>query len=241
MADFKSMTGQRDGGKGFAESGPEQSSGEKTLSEGLISLPYGKLRPSEMNPVKTEEGTTLPKTKPWLPDCHPQLKNSGQSNAEHVQDSAAGVQGQSADGQGQPLNVSEPPTLPGFIGYQVKPSGVYGNYVKNTSVVDGRVNHDSEYLGKVENKDRGVFKSRKRGIFTFNLQQGYGQATASDLQSNFKFSDLIVLDFGDIWMIDHILNEMKHDEVIDELIPENSDTIKALIGYKKSTYRLQAN
>jgi transposase len=137
-------------------------------------------------------------------------------------------------------NVSYP--LPGFIGYNVKKSGIYAKYISNTYVKDGKVYHTSEYLGKVEDKEKGIYRSRQRGVFSFSLDHGFQNTSPENYPSISTSSRIPVasLDFGDIWMIDHIINQLGLDKVIEDIIPEKSDTLKSLIAYeliKQSAYQ----
>jgi hypothetical protein len=182
----------------------------------------------------------------WLPNGQPWLHERRSGHTKDVDMSSTNpvclTEGMSSLSKSRPNlpvsgreisgNLSISPPLPGFIGYAVKPSGVYAKYVKNTFVINGSVYHDSEYLGKVLNKELGVFQNRSRGIFSFSLEHGYGIPSAEYYASELNLPDKIVLNFGDIWMVDQIMNEIGFHNVIENLIPSKSDTLKALICYR---------
>ncbi|MDR1080758.1 MAG: hypothetical protein LBQ79_07305 [Deltaproteobacteria bacterium] len=129
-------------------------------------------------------------------------------------------------------SISLSPPLPGFIGYEVKGNASYARYFSNTYVKNQKIYHDSLYLGKVIDKDKGVFRSLKRGTFTFTLEQGFGDCPSLyDSEIN-SLPNVKVLDFGDIWMFDQMLKQIGLDEVLDSLIPESADTLKSLVAYK---------
>jgi hypothetical protein len=132
------------------------------------------------------------------------------------------------------LLLSDSLPLPGFIGYQNKGSQRYGIYVKNTYIKDGKVSHDTMYLGKVINIDDGIFHSLKRGYFTFSLENGFGTVPDLNHPSILNIPSNKVLNFGDIWMVDQIFKKSGLEKVFENLMPESrdSDTLKALVGYR---------
>ncbi|MDR1040838.1 MAG: transposase [Deltaproteobacteria bacterium] len=125
------------------------------------------------------------------------------------------------------------PPLSGFIGYEYKQDAVYARYMKSTFTRNGKTYHDSRYLGRVVDKERGIFRNRSLGTFSFDLENGI--RNVSILVNDSLMEDTrahISLEFGDIWLIDQILKETGLDTVIERLIPKRSDTLKALVGYK---------
>jgi len=63
----------------------------------------------------------------------------------------------------------------GFISYENKNNVLYATYciAKRTGKIK---TNDTKYLGRVIDKERGVYKNRERGMFTFNLDNGFGNA-----------------------------------------------------------------
>jgi hypothetical protein len=131
----------------------------------------------------------------------------------------------------QAANNSPPQQLPGFIHIEQKKSGAYAIYCKNTFVKNGKVFHDREYLGKVIDRDKGIFFNRQRGYFTFNLVNGYGEPDPLDLTQN-DIPQNVVLHFGDVWLVDQILKQIRLDEVLEGLIPNAASTIKSLVAFR---------
>lgn len=122
--------------------------------------------------------------------------------------------------------------LPGYIFYENKSGNTYGKYFKSTYVKDGKIYHDSEHLGKVIDKELGLFRNRKRGYFTFNLKDGYGAPPGHINPEILTYPKLKSLDFGDIWMVDQVLKQTGLETVLDNLIPGSKDTLKSLISYR---------
>jgi hypothetical protein len=121
--------------------------------------------------------------------------------------------------------------LPGFIHIDEKDSGSYAVYCKSTIVKNGKVYHEREYLGKVIDKEKGLFYNRQRGYFTFNLNDGYGEPNALDI-SAYSIPQNLVLHFGDVWMADQILKQIGLDKILDNLIPNAANTVKSLVAFR---------
>jgi hypothetical protein len=130
------------------------------------------------------------------------------------------------------LNISSSFPLPGYISYETRKTGLFGKYYKNTYVKNGKVYHEREYLGKVENIDLGIFQNRRRGLFSFTLDNGYGTAPESIGHQSSIFPPHMIYDFGDMWLIDQILKQSGIDKVLENLIPSKSDTLKTIVAYK---------
>jgi transposase len=124
--------------------------------------------------------------------------------------------------------------LPGHIFFDEKASGIYGRYVKRTFVKDGKIYHVYENLGRVLDKDKGVFRNRERGVYTFNLRDGYGIVDSPPNPAVYDIPKHLTLHFGDAWMVDQIMKQSGLEEVLNNLIPEASNTLKALISFRLS-------
>ncbi|MDR0572302.1 MAG: hypothetical protein LBG48_05615 [Rickettsiales bacterium] len=97
---------------------------------------------------------------------------------------------------------------------------------------DGKVSHIEEYLGKVVNKEIGLFRNRKRGLFTFNLEHGYGEPNPLLIPEVYEIPKNLILNFGDVWLVDQILKKTGLDVVIDNLLPDYADTFKTLVAFR---------
>jgi hypothetical protein len=182
----------------------------------------------------------------WEDDMIDLIDEAGQAkpekgHTEHVKEQA--VQAERGEEQAvqaereeeQAVSNSFSSRLPGFISFVEKGSASYATYFPKTFVRDGKVYHDAEYLGKVIDIDRCVFRSRARGTFTFSLEHGFGDVSTLGDPSIFDLPPVQVFNFGDIWMVDQILQQTGLDKILEDLIPESSDTLKSLISYKLLT------
>jgi len=88
-------------------------------------------------------------------------------------------------------------------------------------------------LGRVLDREKGIYQNRERGVFTFSVQEGYGKAPVDyvpHIQSSMGRMKLI-LDFGDSFFIDELLKKNGFAEVIAEIGYGNPDTLKAMLSY----------
>jgi hypothetical protein len=136
--------------------------------------------------------------------------------------------------------------LQGYIGYQTKKDTYhYGIWYKNTYVLNKKVLHDTMYLGKVLNKDQGIFFKQGYGIFRFTLEKGFGEplkliseplispdSMMDTGPSNIHGPKECSLNFGDVWMIDQVSKQIGLDKVMEDLLPDSADTLKALVAYR---------
>jgi transposase len=125
--------------------------------------------------------------------------------------------------------------LPGYVQFERKKSGVYATYYKSTYSENDSVYHEYEYLGKVIDPDKGIFKSMKRGYFTFNLEDGYGDVEPSKVPLLSEITPNLSLHFGDVWLINNIFKQTGLGEVLDNLFPDDVTTLKSLICFRLTT------
>ncbi len=93
---------------------------------------------------------------------------------------------------------------------------------------------DAVYLGRVLDKDAGIYKSRKRGIFTFDPETGeFGTVPEGyvppNLQDGRKRQPGISVDFGDAFFINEFLHSSGFMEVVDRIEYGNPDTLHCML------------
>ncbi|MDR2436960.1 MAG: transposase [Endomicrobium sp.] len=130
------------------------------------------------------------------------------------------------------LNPTLSQNLPGYIHYETKDSGVYARYCYSSYKKNGLVYHNEVNLGRTLNKEKGIFKNRQRGFYTFTLKDGFGIVDPEDIIYAEEAPKNVVLNFGDIWLTDQILKKTGLDTVLDNLIPSASNTIKSLVAFR---------
>ncbi len=113
-----------------------------------------------------------------------------------------------------------------------KESGTYATAAESKRI-DGKVVKTNKiYLGRVVDLDKGIFESRERGLFTFDLETGeFGQADMAGLPKRCRGRKVLVTDFGDMFVLDRFLREIGLYDCIDASCSPNPDTFKALVCY----------
>ena len=134
---------------------------------------------------------------------------------------------------------AEPLRLPGHIVWDRRANGVYGIYSKDcykTTNSDGTRTsnyHHTEYLGKVIDETRGIFSSRKRGIFKFTIENGYEEVVNPEIYTLGIPPD-INLNFGTTWVFDEYIKLYGLNKVFNllPLNPTEIDTFYSLLAFK---------
>ena len=130
-----------------------------------------------------------------------------------------------------------------FIRYYQKGGREYAE-IRTSKRVGGKIHHERINLGRVINKDKGVFQNRKRGLFVFTPEDGFQDAYVNDLPSNetrippitrsacLSGRELEPVDFGNTFFVTEYIKQMGLYPILEEISPENKDTILSLLLYK---------
>ena len=90
-----------------------------------------------------------------------------------------------------------------------------------------------EYLGLVVDRDKGIYRNRERGLFTFDPQTGsYGNAPEGLIEPQSldkRRIKKVSLDFGDAFFLHSFLQSSGFFSVIDSLGYGNRDTLHAMV------------
>jgi hypothetical protein len=121
-----------------------------------------------------------------------------------------------------------------FIRYMPKSNGY-----EYASLLDGvrtgsKVNQ--KYLGnlgRVIDKDNGIFQSRERGMFRYTVEEGFCELpdAYSKRQSSMKEEQLI-LDFGDSFFLSQYLKQQIFRDAFYQILPDQIDTLLSLVFYR---------
>lgn len=92
---------------------------------------------------------------------------------------------------------------------------------------------DYIYLGRVLDLDKGIFKSRERGIFTFDVASGtFGTVPESYIppkETDKRKHEHISVDFGDAFFVNEYLHMSGLMLVVDQISYGNPDTMHAML------------
>jgi len=121
-----------------------------------------------------------------------------------------------------------------FIHYEVK-NGIEYASVYTPRRENGKKVNDPEYLGRVIDKEKGIYRSRARGVFAYSLERGYAyeiEGTSVYELANVREKEKLILDFGDAYCLYFALQETGLHDIIHNLLPGHEDTLMSLVGYK---------
>jgi hypothetical protein len=96
-----------------------------------------------------------------------------------------------------------------------------------------------ENLGRVIDREKGIFQNRKRGVFHYSPENGYTEVD-SVLDTNPKLTALIpiiekeklILDFGDSYILDKYIRKLVFFEAIRDTMPQEQDSLFSLLFYR---------
>ena len=120
--------------------------------------------------------------------------------------------------------------MKGFMRYELK-NGVEYASVYTARRVEGRKINEVKYLGKVIDKTNGIFVNRKRGVFSFSIEAGYGEDVPEVSIADPRIERMI-LDFGDSFFIGKILEECGMEDVLRRVFPGRIQSLLALLMFK---------
>ncbi|MDR3203761.1 MAG: hypothetical protein LBV23_03305, partial [Deltaproteobacteria bacterium] len=119
-----------------------------------------------------------------------------------------------------------------FIAYDLK-NGVEYAKLLTTHRNGPETMKDYENLGRVLDKEAGIYQNRKRGVFTYNLETNtYGKPPTSFLlPSKHLAREKLILDFGDIFLLNTFIEGSGLVAAIKGINYGNPDTLFAMICY----------
>ena len=116
----------------------------------------------------------------------------------------------------------------GFIRYRVKCGKEYASFCK-AERRDGCKTNNEIHLGRVIDKEKGVFRNRERGLFTFSIDKGYGDCIE---YPEYIAQEKLLLDFGDSWLLSKLLESSGVLPIFQKLLPMQTDTLMSLLFYR---------
>jgi len=121
-----------------------------------------------------------------------------------------------------------------FIRYMAKSNGY-----EYASLLDG-VRSGSKVsqkyignLGRVIDKDGGIFQSRERGVFRYTVEDGYCDLPDTYLkEQDTTKTERLILDFGDSFFLSQYLEGQIFRDAFYKVLPEQTDTLLSLMFYR---------
>ena len=118
------------------------------------------------------------------------------------------------------------------ISYDIKNGVEYAKLCQ--SIRRGKkVGKISVNLGRVVDKKKGIYKSRERGVFIYDLKENAYKKLDVEylLPDRSNHQEKLILDFGDIYFLDDYLRKIGLTASIDAIEYRNPDTLYAMLGY----------
>jgi len=112
----------------------------------------------------------------------------------------------------------------GFIRYEKK-NGVEYASIYRAKRVGSKKTNDIEWLGRVIDKEKGVYRNRERGIFTFTLDGGVVEQAP-------VVAEKLILDFGDSFFLNEMLERNGFKALVMNTFGGMADTVMALVFYR---------
>ena len=125
-----------------------------------------------------------------------------------------------------------------YISYNIVGGIEYGT-VTNSVRTGKKVGKDNQiYLGRVIDKERGIFKSRERGLFVYDIETNTFHPVPADYEmpkiqrkKRYATRPTLIVSFGDIFLLDEYLKKSGLIKAVDAIGYRNIDTLHALLVY----------
>lgn len=115
-----------------------------------------------------------------------------------------------------------------FIHYQVTKGNLYAS-VYTPRKVKGKKDNQALYLGRVVDKEQGIYRSSKRGVFRYSLADGFSGVSQ---EAQVRKEEKLILDFGDAYILHQVLKESGYWDLFRSILPGWEDTLCAMLFYR---------
>ena len=115
-----------------------------------------------------------------------------------------------------------------FIHYQEIKGILYAS-VYTPRKVNGKKDNQPQYLGRVIDKDKGIYRNKERGVFKYSLSYGFSEISPA---GQARKEENLILDFGDAYVMFQILQEQGYWELFRAILPGWEDTLCTMIFYR---------
>ena len=96
-----------------------------------------------------------------------------------------------------------------FIRYINNPNGkVYASLVEGEREGKSVKQKYLGSLGLVIDKEKGIFKTPKRGVYAYSVENGFSDLTAVIDGIAYSEKEILILDFGDVFILDEYLRTL---------------------------------
>jgi hypothetical protein len=120
-----------------------------------------------------------------------------------------------------------------FIAYDMKGGVEYAKLCRSKRI-GKTTTKDYINLGRVIDKEKGIFKNRERGVFTYCADDNaYGKPGSSVVPqiTDGRRNEKQILDFGDSFVLNSFINNSGLQSAVNAIAYGNQDTLQAMIYY----------
>ena len=125
-----------------------------------------------------------------------------------------------------------------YINYNIVSGIEYGTLTSSKRNGTKVSKSDQTYLGRVIDKEKGIFKSRERGLFTYDLKTNtFGNVPPEycephkERKTKYPRRPTLVVSFGDIYVLNQYIANSGFYDAVDQIGYRNLDTLHALLSY----------
>jgi hypothetical protein len=99
---------------------------------------------------------------------------------------------------------------------------------------NGKKVNEIEYLGKVIDEEKSIYRNNARGLFRYTLQGGYSGLSDKSISpyTQNQEQERLILDFGPSYVFFELVKRSPFFKMISEMLPEKSGSLLSLICYK---------
>ena len=115
-----------------------------------------------------------------------------------------------------------------FVHYHKIKGALYATVCTPTRI-NGKKDNQPLYLGRVIDKEQGVYRSRERGLFKYSLTGGFSAIAPVCLCQN---EENLILDFGDAYVLYIVLKEHGYWDLFRGVLPDWEDTLCTMLFYR---------
>lgn len=119
-----------------------------------------------------------------------------------------------------------------FLSYNLKKGKEYAT-VFTSKRIGQEVTKEFTYLGRVLDKEAGIYSSRARGVFTYDLATNeYGPPPPTFTAPSVIIPrEQYILDFGDAYALNHFIQTSDLKLGIDSIVSGNTDTLYSMLSF----------
>jgi hypothetical protein len=118
-----------------------------------------------------------------------------------------------------------------FVEYRMSGGHEYARAVTAIREQGDKKNECVHNLGRVIDKEAGIFRNRERGTFRFTLQEGFSEAP-QEVDGKEEIRPRQVLDFGGEFIFIKALEDSGLAEIFRGTLPQRADTLMSMVLYK---------